>query len=205
MKGTIPLVGLAALVVLSACSLNNTRMIQVWANPEMKVQPIHFNKILVVAVAPNNTERRSAEDAMVNRIGPKATPSYNLLSDDEINKSSTTKAALRGSDFDGIIVLRWLGVRQEKEIMASPTYSPMWDHYSYSWSYMQESTVVQWKILQLETRIYSVKDEKLIWSGTTETAEPQTIQKVINDVADVVRKQLRKQGLLANPKKEKTK
>jgi hypothetical protein len=192
-----------AITILPACSLNNTRMIQVWANPEMKSQPIQFSKILVVAVAPNNTERRSAEDAMVARISPKASPSYNLLTDDEVKKSSSTKARLQGTEFDGLVVLRWLGVREEKEIMATPTYSPMWDHYSYSWSYMQESTVVQWKILQLETRIYSIKDEKLIWSGTTETAEPKSIAKVINDVADVVKKQLYKEGLLADPKQVK--
>ena len=136
---------------------------------------------------------------MAARIGPKATPSYNLLSDDEVKKSSTTKAAIQGSDFDGVIVLRWLGTRQEKEIMATPTYSPMWDHYSYSWTYMQESTVVQWTVLQLETRIFSVADQNLIWSGTTETVEPKAIPKLIKDVAAVVKKEMGKQGLLPPP------
>jgi hypothetical protein len=84
--------------------------------------------------------------------------------------------------------------------MATPTYSPLWDHYSYSWTYMQESTVVQWKILQLETRIFSAQTEKLIWSGTTETVEPPAVPQLVNNVAQVVEKQLKNQGLI-NPDK----
>lgn len=179
-----------------ACSFGNTRMIQSWTNPNLKSQPIHFEKILVVAVAPSETERRSAEDAMAAKIGPKATPSYTLLNENELKNSALAKERIQNASYDGVILLRWLGVREEKEYVATPTYSPLWDHYSYSWTYMQESTVVQWKILQLETRIFSSRDEKLIWSGTTETVEPGDVPQLVNNVAKVVEKQLRGQGLL---------
>lgn len=187
---------LAVSVLLSACSLNNTRMLQSWTNPKQGTTPIHFNKILVVAVAPSDTDRRTAEDAMAAHIGPKATPSYTLLNADELKNIETAKSRITGASFDGMIVLRWVGFRNEKEVVATPTYSPLWDHYSYSWTYMQESTVVQWTILQLETRIFSVADQTLIWSGITETVEPKAIARLINDVAVVVKKQLTKQGLL---------
>lgn len=190
---------LGAGIFLAACSLNNTRMLQSWRNPEHGARPLHFNKILVVAVAPTDTERRSAEDAMVSQIGPKATPSYALMNADELKNIETAKSRINPSTFDGVIVLRWLGFRNEKEVVATPTYSPMWDHYSYSWSYMQESTVVQWTVLQLETRIFSVADQYLIWSGTTETVEPKAIPKLIKDVAAVVKKEMGKQGLLPPP------
>lgn len=189
---------------LAGCSLNNTRMIQSWANPELKSQPIHFNKILVVAVAPSDTERRSAEDAMAVKVGPKATPSYTVLTEAELKDAAAAKARIQASGYDGVVLLRWLGFRQEKEVMGAPTYSPLWDQYSYSWTYMQESTVVEWKILQLETRIFSALDEKLIWTGTTESVEPGSIPKLIEDVAVVVKKQLTTQGLLpAAPEKPK--
>lgn len=187
---------LGAGVFLAACSLNNTRMLQSWTNPQQGTTPIHFNKILVVAVAPTDTDRRTAEDAMVAQIGAKATPSYNLLNADELKNIETAKSRINSSAFDGVIVLRWLGFRNEKEVVATPTYSPMWDHYSYSWTYMQESTVVQWTVLQLETRIFSVAEQKLMWSGTTETVEPKAIPKLIKDVAAVVKKEMGKQDLL---------
>lgn len=184
---------------LAACALNNTRMLQSWTNPKQGATTIHFNKILVVAVAPSDTDRRTAEDAMAAQIGPKATASYTLLSADELKNIETAKSRINAKAFDGMIVLRWLGFRNEKEVVATPTYSPMWDHYSYSWTYMQESTVVQWTVLQLETRIFSVADQNLIWSGTTETVEPKAIPKLIKDVAAVVKKEMGKQGLLPPP------
>lgn len=188
------------LAVLAACSFNNTRMIQSWTNPELKAQPLHFEKILVVAVAPSETERRGAEDAMAAKIGPKATVSYALLNESELKDPAVAKSKIQKASYDGVILLRWLGYREEKEYMATPTYSPLWDHYSYSWTYMQESTVVQWKILQLETRIFSAQTEKLIWSGTTETVEPPAVPQLVNNVAQVVEKQLKNQGLISPDK-----
>lgn len=198
MKFTTKII-MGASVFLAACSINNTRLLQSWTNPQMTTRPIHFNKIIVVAVAPNDTDRRTAEDAMVTQIGPKATASYTLLNGDELKNKETAKSRINGAGFDGAIVVRWLGFRNEKEVVATPTYSPMWDHYSYSWTYMQESTVVQWTILQLETRIFSVKEETLLWSGTTETTEPGAIPKLIQNLAVVVKKEMNKQGLLPKP------
>ncbi len=185
--------------VIRSLLFNNTRLLQSWTNPERGATPLHFNKILVVAVAPTDTDRRTAEDAMAAQIGPKATPSYTLLNADELKEVETAKSRIKGSAIDGVVLLRWLGFRNEKEVVATPTYSPMWDHYSYSWTYMQESTVVQWTVLQLESRIFSVDDEKLIWSGTTETVDPKAIPKLIQDVAVVVKKEIKKQGLLPPP------
>lgn len=195
--------GLAVAAIFCACSMNNTRMINSWTNPDIKAQPIHFNKILVVAVAPSDTERRSAEDAMVAKIGPKATPSYALLNESELKDLTIAKKRIQQETFDGMVLLRWLGVREEKEYSATPTQSPLWDHYSYSWTYMQETNVVLWKILQLETRIFSMADEKLIWSGTTETVEPPAIPQLVKNVARVIEKKLRSQGLLSPAKSEK--
>ncbi len=203
MKFKLQIIALSMATLFSACSMNNTRMINSWTNPDLKVQPIHFNKIIVVAVAPSDTERRSAEDAMVAKIGPKATPSYTLLNESELKDPTIAKQRIQQASFDGMVLLRWLSVREEKEYTATPTQSPLWDHYSYSWTYMQETNVVQWKILQLETRIFSLADEKLIWSGTTETVEPPAIPQLVNNVAKVIEKKLRSQGLLSPAKNKK--
>lgn len=192
---------LLALIGLSACSLNNTRLVQVWTNPAVTAQPIKFEKILVVAVAPSDAERRTAEDALVAQVGPKATPSYSILDWGMIKDVAATKARVHEAGFDGAVVVKWLGFREEKEVIAAPTFSPMWNDYSTSWSSMEEKQVNSWRILQLDIRIFSVKDEQLIWSGKTESTEPPSIPNLIRDVAVVVRKELVKKGLVQKPPK----
>jgi hypothetical protein len=203
MKSIGTILAVSTVWLLSSCSFNDTRMINSWVDPNQGTTPITFNKILVVGVAPTSAEQRTAEDTLVTRIGEKASPAYNVLTPEEMKSPETIEARLKGSAYDGVVLVRWVGARTEKEVQTTPLYSPRWNPYSSSWTYMQENTLSEWSVLQLETKIFNVSDNRLIWSGTTETVEPREIPKLINDVADVVQKQLRKQGLLPPPTKEK--
>jgi len=63
---------------LTSCTLNSTFLRQTWTNPEAK--PIAFKKIFVVAVVPEESLRRSAEDAIVSKLGSfRSTPSYSFV------------------------------------------------------------------------------------------------------------------------------
>ena len=53
-------------------------------------------------------------------------------------------------------------------------------------------------IATVETRIYSVREGKLIWSATTDTYNPEEIRKDIDDIADAVKAELRKEKLIAS-------
>jgi hypothetical protein len=51
--------------------------------------------------------------------------------------------------------------------------------------------------LQIEVNIYSLENEKLLWSGTTETMQPRLLETLVKDVADLVSKRLKREGLIA--------
>ena len=38
----------------------------------------------------------------------------------------------------------------------------------------------------VETMVYEVANDKLIWSGTTKTVNPSKMEKAVNEIADVV-------------------
>jgi hypothetical protein len=38
----------------------------------------------------------------------------------------------------------------------------------------------------IETTIYSVSPNKLLWTGTTKTVNPSKVDKAVNDIADVI-------------------
>jgi len=51
--------------------------------------------------------------------------------------------------------------------------------------------------VRLLTNLYDVKTEKLIWSGQSETTDPRSIKQTIDDVINVVIKDMQKKGLLS--------
>jgi hypothetical protein len=49
----------------------------------------------------------------------------------------------------------------------------------------------------VETLVYSLRQDKLLWAGTSRTSNPEGIQSLIYEIADAVANQMSKQGLIA--------
>jgi len=53
------------------------------------------------------------------------------------------------------------------------------------------------EVLKIETNVYDVKREKLVWSGLTSSVSPGSMQELVGDLMEVVSAALREQGLVA--------
>jgi hypothetical protein len=51
--------------------------------------------------------------------------------------------------------------------------------------------------LTIETLIYSLNQDKLLWAGTSRTTNPEGLQGLITEVANAVSGQVAKQGVVA--------
>ena len=189
-------------LALVSCSAS-TSMKNSWRDPTV-TGPLQFKKILVVMVSEDGTTRRQVEDRIVNRITSRhqaeAVQSYTLLSGDDLKNDERAKQILAEAGFDGAIDLRL--VSTDKEMTYTPgtyqqPYYNFWGYYDYAWptvyqpGYLQTNTIVT-----METLIYSMTDNKLVWSGTTETFNPSSLEDTIDGIAGEVSKELTKQGLV---------
>jgi hypothetical protein len=69
--------------------------------------------------------------------------------------------------------------------------------YNYAWSYVYWPTIYGERVqFNLETRVYDVKTESLIWAGESQVKNPKTTGQAIGQVVDAVLKELEKNGLL---------
>jgi predicted ferric reductase len=48
----------------------------------------------------------------------------------------------------------------------------------------------------VETTVYTVNPDKLVWTGTTKTVNPSKIEKMVSDIADLVSEKMKKDGFL---------
>jgi len=78
----------------------------------------------------------------------------------------------------------------------SPSYNTFWGYYGYSYgSVVVIGGVDRDTVITVESLIFSVPLNKLLWAGVSETRNPKTLQKFVEDLVKESVKQLQKQGL----------
>ena len=97
-------------------------------------------------------------------------------------------------------MLRPVSVDREQtytpDTWAMPYYGSLWGYYGYGWGsvttggYISTTTV-----LTVETLIFSMAKDRLIWAGVSETEDPKNAQRVVADLVKSAAKELKKQGL----------
>jgi hypothetical protein len=180
-------------IVLFVAGCASTSIVSQWRDPA--VQSARFARLLVVAPSRDLAVRRSAEDELVRQLGPdRAAPSYTVVRDDELVDRARLKQRAMELGFDGLLVFRIGRVEQQATWVPGtywgPYYAiggwPAWDP-----GYVQTNTVVH-----VETDVYSVLDDRLIWASRSRTYDPRSMHALVDDVSKAVGKAMRKQGLL---------
>ncbi len=199
---------LAALAALALAppALAGTKIVNSWADTQ--AGKMKFKNVLAIVATKDASLRRTAEDEICKNVVKTAcTRGYTVLSELEAGDKEKAIAKIKAGGFDAVVLLRALGgdggVTREAGA-ARPTY--YWTFYSYydywggSWgvpyvaantSYTKTQTYVT-----LETNIYDLATDKLVWGGSTQTKNPDSASELVKDVTKAVRKDLKAKGLV---------
>jgi hypothetical protein len=188
--------GLLALVV-GGCT--SAHVIDTWRSPQL-TGPVHLSRILAIAVHPDGAVRRIAEDEMVRQIGAaRATPAYQVIGDAYRADSAAFKNQIRKAGFDGVITLTVTAVRDQTRFVSAmgDSYEPFYVYYDRSTTASETPDYfVTDTIARVETRIYSVADERVLWAAVSDAFDPADTRKTVRDVLQAVGAELRKQKLI---------
>ena len=172
--------GVAALSLLTLTSCAATSQLTTsWADPAAANRSL--KKVVVVGATPNAAVRRMYEDSFASDLkarGIDAVPSYTVAGEGQLNKDEAS-AKLKELGADAVIVTRLVD-KQQYENYYPPTYSTYaapsayyggwYGYYSMGYSYMSSPGYVeQGQIYRVETNLYDVNNDKLLWSGITES------------------------------------
>jgi hypothetical protein len=204
MKNTVipAIVGAIVLFFLTACA--TTQFTGVWLDENYHGGPI--KSIMIVGVAENQRNRNIFESAMVKAFtaqGVRAIPSLETLGDKVISKETVVTAA-KESDVQAVLITRLVGVNEEQvyyppEVYTVPDpYYYRWDtYYPHMYEFVENPGYVQtYKYVNLETNIFDRDERQLIWSAASETFNPQDANKVVDDLAKLLIKELKRSKLI---------
>jgi len=188
LTSAVAMVALAVVAFGSSCA--STEMTSTWVDPTAKGSPL--SKIAVVALTPDPGLRRMAENTAATQMeGVQAIPSYQILGDTDLKNRELVKAKLRAAGFDGVLVMRIAGVSEQVspagpygtfdgyyDWAAAPVYAP---------GDLQTETVVR-----VVSNLYSLNQNKLVWSGVSETFDPANSKDFVKGVSKAVAKSMQK-------------
>ncbi len=60
-----------------------------------------------------------------------------------------------------------------------------------------DGSVATTTLLRIETLVYSLERDTLLWAGTSRTSDPTNVPRLVSEIADAAAKQMVKQGVLA--------
>lgn len=192
------LIAAAALAVGLAGCYHSTQLANTWRDPS--AGPLRFQKTVVAFATTDETLRRIVEDRLAARV-PNAVQSYRLEPSAKAPDSSAIRRRFADLGFDGAVIMRVADV----DTRISYPYGTYWYGRPYSfgsywgsaWGYAYNPAYVYAdRVVAIETQIYSLNDDKLVWAGRSETTNPQSIGKLTDSVIKHVMKALQKDGLL---------
>ena len=194
--------------LLVACS-TPTKVVNRWM--EESAAGRDMGKTLVIAITQEENSRRTLETAYANALkeyGVEVVPSYTIFQSEKDISKESVKPVVHEQGFNSVLVTLFKGV-DEQTIYHAPTYTytpgpyygHMWGYYGHAHTAVgSPGYYATYKTILLESNLYDVATEKLIWTVATETEEDRGKMEVINSKVKSVMKELSRQDLL--PKKK---
>jgi hypothetical protein len=194
----------AAAVALSACSSTHTAFTSTWQPGNARPVSVHGKQVAVVFINQNASTRRLGEDAMANevaRAGAIPIESYRLMPEKPPELERARKD-LERAGADVVVSMRVVGVDQSVSYdparwSGSPIYGSWWNYWGFGWGgvyspgYLYTDTVVG-----IETLVYSLNPDKLLWAGMSETFNPRDVNQAVRHVAEKAVQTMSDEGVL---------
>ena len=195
--------GLCAAVGLTGCA--TTGLVSSWKAPDAEPFPMLGEKVAAVVMADDQTIRLAGEDALARELtalGAVGVPMYTLLAGAAPDEAKA-RAAAEQAGIVGVVVLRPVAI--DKEISsrpatyAGPMYGPFWGgYYGHGWGSAYGGEIRTDTVIIVETLVYSLARNKLMWAGQSKTTNPANLDRLIENTARQVANELVRQGLISS-------
>jgi len=204
------LLPLSFFALMVACT-PATQLEKSWIDPSVTPTSFKpFTKVLVVAKLKDESSRRIAEDKVAKKLKSPCVgvPSYSYLTGDVSEEQLSAK--LKSDGFDGVIIMQLKEVEKSTTYVPGTTYAGGWyggyrGGYwggGYGGVYGSPGYYSEDKTYLVETQIYSLSANKLIWAGTTSSLNPSKVEKTIDEVSYAIKTDLTAKGLISAPPKK---
>jgi len=160
-------------------------------------------KVAAVVISADESLRVAGEESLVRELGKLAVQtvaSYRIVPKEELRRAETARPWFEKAGVEGMVIVRPLvnDTRQTytPSMWVSTNYGTPWNYYGYGWSavLLPASRQVETTVV-VETTVYSLSLNQLVWATVTETRNPRSLQAFVEELVKESVKAMQKQGL----------
>lgn len=160
-------------------------------------------RVAALVMTDDDSLRVSGEEALVRELsarGVQMVASYRIVPKEELKNPDSAKGWYERSAVEGVVAVRPISrdkvTTYTPATWTNPYYGTLWGYYGYGWGSIyvpgssREDTVVV-----VETLVFSVPKNQLLWAAVSETKNPKQLQRFVTDLVNATAKEMEKQGL----------
>lgn len=199
---------LFGMALLTGCASTPTYT-STWKSPEATPLGFKGKKVVAAVVVKDNDQRRLAESRLAQQIaayGAEGRTMHSLLPGATPGNEAAIRAALEAAGVKGLIVLQPIYV--DRDVHVTPAYegggaASLWGSsygsgFALSYSSPREATVSEKTVVYVETRVYSLDQNRLVWAGQSKASNPETLAELIEGISAATVSELQKAGLVSD-------
>ncbi len=200
----------AALLIVGAGAavVAAPKFTSVWKAPAASEVTFAGKKVAALVITNDDSLRVSGEEALARELtarGMQGVATYRIAPKEELTDAEKAKPWFERGNVEGVVALRPVSSENRSSytpgMWANPYYGSFWNYYGYGWGNVYiPGRVDRETVVTVETLIFSVPRNTLLWAAMSESKDPKSVQQVIADLVKESVKELHKQGLAKNVK-----
>ena len=197
------LISVVIVLGLAGALSAKTSFSSVWKSPDAARFSFGGQKVAAVVIDQDESLRVAGEEALadeLNKRGMQGVPSYRIVPKELLKTPDQARAWLEKSGVQGVMAFRLISDEQRRTITpatwSTAYYQTFGGYYSYGWgaAFTAGSDRTD-RFVSLETLIFSVPANALLWAGVSMTDNPKNARDVVEEVVKAAAAEMQKQGL----------
>lgn len=197
---------LATVLMLTPPLAASTKFVSTWINPVGGLIDFSGQKVAAFVMTRTPELRLGPEETLaaeMRRRGVNCVAGYTVLPVELAKDREKAAEFLRKVGITAAVLVRVVG-DEKRTTYTPPTvwytsgyYPTFWGYWNYAWTAVYQPGYLQTdKVWSIETLVYSIERDKLLWAGRSETTNPKNIRKFVKDVVQEAGEEMRKAGLV---------
>lgn len=192
------------LVALGACS-QKAKVTSSWADPSLK--SYGANNILVFGISNNDTTQKLYENVFVDEFAKtnvQAMASFKTVGTIPDPDRKTVEAAIKSTGASAVLITHAIDSTSKTQtypgtihFLPGGYYGSMYGYYGHTYQavYTPPTSVTR-TTLMLETNLYDVATEKLVWSVQSEAIDPKLLRTDFERIVNIQISDMKKNGVI---------
>ena len=175
----------------------------VWKSPEVSRLNFAGRQVAALVITDSQSLQMSGEEALARELtarGVKGTPTYRFVPREELKSAESARGWFERRKIEGVVALRPVATKTEKQytpiVWSSGYYPSFWGYYGYGWSSVYVIPAGETTTITVETLVYDLTKDQLVWAATSETRDPRSLQEFVKELVSGVVGEMRKVKLV---------